>query len=187
MNKLDVINNILKNKKFFLYHGTTRCFENHEIKRARTILNNDFQGDWICYTDNINVAWKYAGANRNQNIDNILFFEELNGVLNKINKNHKIIPFIINLSKNFEKFNYTDSWDLAIKESKMEKKEIFDNLDNFFSKIKNLDINDYCDILKELEYTNQEKENDFFDIFKSKSDSFSIYIIESMRKMGFQQ
>ncbi len=166
------IKNFLESKRQFLnndtgepllvFHGTNREFEDHNTNKHRTILNDKFQGDWICYTDNYLVAMKYMDAARNQSLDKEFFFEDLDTFFNKkpLDGFEKYLIFLAKelVKKGFQQDVTPDTYEsVAIKyvqENNIDTDEplvyFFRKLD-VYSKLYNFDINDLSDILEFVE------------------------------------
>lgn len=184
--------------KIRLYHGTNRNFKEHNIEKSRTILNDNYQGDWICYTDSIDVAWKYADSARNQNIDNQLFLKELPTVLNKLSDDDLAIKFIETLTHNIIAYEYTIAWSKAFEDFKsIPSNELIKRTESLFSSIVTtkehsnlIDINDYCDLLENLEYRFQSDEIDsseqLINIFNCHINEISHNSIDFMKRLGFK-
>ncbi|MEZ8292290.1 hypothetical protein AB6D11_00390 [Vibrio splendidus] len=59
------------------FHGTNRQFTVHDPGKHRSQLNTKYQGDWICYSPNIDVGWAYSDAMRNQRLDATAFEKDV--------------------------------------------------------------------------------------------------------------
>jgi hypothetical protein len=59
-----------------VFHGTNRLFDAFDAKQHRTALNDNYQGDWFCFTQDQKVSWRYAEANRNGYLNRDVFFHE---------------------------------------------------------------------------------------------------------------
>jgi len=166
------IKNFLESKKqillnaegqpLLLFHGTNREFNSHDTNKHRTILNNKFQGDWICYTDNYQTAIKYMEAARNQCFDKNFFFEDLDCFFNKrqLDGFEKYLFFLAKelVEKGFQQDLTLDTYEsVAIKYIQENNIETNDPLFYFFRKLDvyselyNFDINDLSDVLEFVE------------------------------------
>lgn len=72
----NILIDIIKGDPCVLYHGTTHHIDTFDIKKSRTELNSSYYGDGIFLTPDINIAWKYAYANRNVGFE-VELIEEL--------------------------------------------------------------------------------------------------------------
>lgn len=183
-------------EKLTLIHGTNRKFTTHDPKKNRTILNDNYQGDWICYSANENVGWKYADAARNQCFDKEDFLEETKKVFSSIDED--AVNFMIELSTTMMENGWEDGWDKAI-ESFREKNNI--DKENasyeFFQKVRtyeqalDFDINDFCDCLEKVEYSKMatpDALNDIVSLFGGGNKiEISCYDIEMLEKMGYSK
>lgn len=179
-----------------LYHGTTRTFDNHNINKNRTVLNNNYQGDWICYTESKEVAFKYADAARNQNIDKDLILEDMKEYFNDKGEagyyfhNLSLLALEKGSEVAFEEIYkiYADQKNISEEESPRKINELL----QYFKEKYDLDINDFFDLLDDVEGSNvYEKQNDKFEeimnIFSGKIKEISYYSIELQKKLGFKK
>lgn len=186
-------------KTIKLYHGTNRNFKEHKLEKSRTILNDGYQGDWLCYTDNLDVAKKYSEAARNQNIDNELFLAELPNVLSNLSDDSVAIDFITRLTNNIIEHEYTIAWEKTFDSflGKISNREIISRTEAIFSRIpttkkhsESISINDYCDLLENLEYVFQEPNIDsseaLINMFNGTINCISTGTIDFMKRLGFK-
>ncbi len=166
------IKNFLESKKqvlnndtgepLLVFHGTNREFEVHNTNKHRTILNDKFQGDWICYTDNYLVAMKYMDAARNQCLDKESFFEDLDSFFNKkpLDGFEKYLSFLAKelVEKGFQQDMTPDTYEsVAIKYvqenniNTVEPLVLFIRKLDVYSQLYNFDINDLSDVLEFVE------------------------------------
>lgn len=184
--------------KIRLYHGTNRNFQEHNLGKARTDLNDRYQGDWICYTDSIDVAWKYSDSARNQNIDNQLFLDELPTVLNQLSDDSVAIKFIESLTHHIIENEYTIAWSKAFDDFKsIPSNELINRTESLFLSIATtkehsnlIDINDYCDLLENLEHRFKSDEIDsseqLINLFNCHINEISQDAIDFMKRLGFK-
>ena len=197
--KLEENNNILKNKNgdiIYLYHGTNRKFENHSMEKNRTILNNNYQGDWICYTADKKVAWKYSNAARNQTFDKPIFLSETRDFLKRSNlgdyENH-IYDTLVNImelgfdkgwKKSFE--DYSNKTGTPLEDSP---RNFFSNLSPF-EKEHNFYLDDIISSLKYVEYSKSEMYDDDDDVnffMGSGINMISNHTIEMLKDLGYEK
>lgn len=163
--------NLLLNKNgnpLILYHGTNRIFDKHDMDKNRTILNDRFQGDWICYTSDIDVAWKYTHAARNQCLNKEVFLEETYLLFNK-DINDKFTPYLYDLTISILDNGYEKGWDIIEKkyvkdmiENKQEYtwNNFFRELDQYSKNNNDFDINDFLDVLDYVEYSKSTRDSE---------------------------
>jgi hypothetical protein len=183
------IKNFLKSKqKIKLFHGTNRKFDKHCELKNRTILNDKYQGDWICYTDDINVAWKYTHAARNQNFDKELFLIDTKKFLNQYKELGKDLLTLTNMLLEegydcWDKFfnHYSEKHNLT--EEKTPK--------NFFDKVKELEqssefnLDEFIDVLAEVENSKLSDATDNINIFSFSTPQLSQSSITFLEKFNF--
>ncbi len=190
------MNNKIKNKDgttLKLYHGTNRNFHSFDKNKSRTILNDNYQGDWLCFSPEESVAWSYADAARNQTIDKEAFLKESNEIFSVLPEDQKDL---INTFTNFYlDLGDEDCYD-AIYEYYSNKFKVTEQIEfNTFQEIKKIedhlgfDINDYSRILDSVEYgkknEEEDKMQDIFNFFNSQVQKLSESTIKKMKKIGF--
>ncbi len=138
---------------FLLFHGTNRKYDNHETKKNRTVLNDSYQGDWICYTEDEDVAWKYSSAARNQNFDKELFLKDVDIFLSN-SKHDDVVPHIKSLLNNLMDLGFDKGWEKTFtdyaRKTRIQKDDssfMFFQGVNRIQKEKNFDINDLTGVL----------------------------------------
>lgn len=181
--------------KIIAWHGTTRTsIDKHSSKKHRTPLNEQYQGDWFCYTQSEDVAWKYADAARNQNIDRDLFFEDLKLILNK--SNHPQSNYIYTLCENIVDFGYDEGFEKTLQQFKDDIKQENHEAIFFQNVIKPIcddelkfDINDLCDLLQYIEGSKYHEIQDdltsIVDLLNSRIQHLPHYIYGDMEAIGF--
>lgn len=182
--------------KVVIFHGTNRNFLEHKMEKNRTILNDNYQGDWVCYTENEHVGWKYADAARNQFFDKEDFLEETNKVFSKISPD--AANMMVEFSKDMMVHGWEKGWEISI--DKFAKKENIseDQKDyEFFQEIRrfeqavDFDINDFCDCLEQVEYSKMgtsDRLNEIVSLFGGgQSRGFSDHDIEMLQTMGYEK
>tara|TARA_Y100000034_G_scaffold50613_1_gene62343 strand:+ start:9122 stop:9979 length:858 start_codon:yes stop_codon:yes gene_type:complete len=175
-------------KTINLLHGTNRKYEKHCSSKNRTVLNDKYQGDWICYTKNIEVAWKYAKAARNQCFDKQLFLNDTENFLNDYPnvKNDLLVLTNLLLDKGSEVWD--EFYEYYSKEHNI---DINDTPKSFFDKIReientsNFDINDFMDALEEVEYSKLAEPDDNINFFSNNIKQISQSNIEFLKSIGF--
>ena len=192
------MNNKIKNEDgttLKLYHGTNRNFHSFDKNKSRTILNDNYQGDWLCFSPEESVAWSYADAARNQTIDKEAFLKECNEIFSVLPEDQKDL---INTFTNFYlDLGDEDCYD-AIYEYYSNKFNVTEQIEfNTFQEIKKIedhlgfDINDYSRILDSVEYgkknENEDKMQDIFNFFNSQVQKLSDSTIKKMKKIGFNE
>lgn len=192
------MNNKIKNKDgtiLKLYHGTNRNFHSFDKNKSRTILNDNYQGDWLCFSPEESVAWSYADAARNQTIDKEAFLKESNEIFSVLPEDQKDL---INTFTNFYlDLGDEDCYD-AIYEYYSNKFNVTEQIEfNTFQEIKKIedhlgfDINDYSRILDSVEYgkknEDEDKMQDIFNFFNSQVQKLSDSTIKKMKKIGFNE
>lgn len=198
--KLNNINNIVLNESgepLILYHGTNRRFEKHSSEKHRTVLNDKYQGDWFCFTDQESVAWKYAEAARNQNLDRDIFIDELKEVLAKdspSNIHEDIYDLCIMLmdkgfSKGWENFEikYREKYNLDEDEGL---KPFFDKLREYEKAKPEFDLDELSDLLEYVEYSKIGEPDDLGDVmgmFNSSPAQLPYGVFEDLEKFGFEK
>lgn len=184
-------------EKFLLKHGTNRKFDEHKSEKNRTILNNKYQGDWICYSPDDGVAWSYADAARNQSFNKEDFIEETNLVFSKID--NEAAEFMIDFTNCMLEGGYETGWDDAIKKycDKHDLDPDGDGYQAFFKHInqyeKDLDfnINDFCDCVENVEYAKRDKPNSFDEVMSlfggSSGPSVHSDDLDMLKRMGYDK
>jgi hypothetical protein len=183
-----------KPQTFRLFHGTNRKFTEHSIKKNRTQLNDKFQGDWICYSDDTDVGWKYASAARNQCFDRTWFLEDLKEFFDK-DKDNEFGGELYDLMILMMEKGY-DCWD-EIFEKHAQKhgltedessKHYFDNVRIYEAK-HDFCLDDFCDMLDEVEYSKMGMKGDTTDhvmnMFNNTTTKISEDSVEFLKKLGF--
>lgn len=181
--------------KLTLFHGTNRKFTKHNPEKNRTILNDNYQGDWICYTPEESVGWKYAKAARNQYFDKQDFLEETKSVFSKISE--ESVEFMLDFSKIMMESNSDNCWDNAIENWANKNNVDIDNAPyEFFQKVRgyeealNFNINDFSDCLESVEYSKMgtsDSLNDIIDFFSGgSSQGIAEHDIEMLKEMGYE-
>ena len=179
-----------QNKKIKLFHGTNRKFDQHCESKNRTVLNDEFQGDWICYTKNIDVAWKYSHAARNQVFDKSLFLEDTNKFISKYPDIKEDFLILTNLLLNKGDDAWDEFYDIY---SKKHNHKLEDAGKYFFDKIRDVennsefDFNEFLDTLNEVEYSKLAQPDDNIDIFSQYIPQISTYSINFLTKLGFDK
>lgn len=184
---------MIDNKPGVFYHGTNRTFDSHDLANNRTILNNRFQGDWICYSNDINVAWKYTDAARNQCFDKTTFLEESSIIFKNDTKNSfpKYMNLLINSVINK---GYSEGWkdieeqytnDMSHIKSDFIWRNFFTDLDKFSKLNNDFDINDFLDILDYVEYSKSGEEEEQINIFSTSIDEIPKYHIDLLKSLGY--
>lgn len=180
-----------------LYHGTNRKFEKHSSKKHRTELNDKYQGDWFCFTDQESVAWKYAEAARNQNLDRDIFIDELKGVLAKDSPS-KIHEDIYDLCIMLMDKGFSKGWeDFEIEYKEKHNLDENEGLKPFFDKLREyekakpeFDLDELSDLLEYVEYSKMGEPDDLGDVmgmFDSKPNQLHYSIFEDLKKFGFEK
>jgi hypothetical protein len=204
---LNKIEDFLTNKKMktltnedgipvLFYHGTNRKFDQHSLSKNRTILNDEYQGDWICYSLSEDIAWDYTHAARNQNIDKEVFFQELDVVF-KDTKGTSFLPHFVNLTKKIINEDYSESWEKAFAEYAEERgfekddapKNFIMELDRF-QKINNFDSNDFFDCMEFIEGSKSGEIDGLegvFNIFNASVSELPYHVIECLSEIGFKK
>lgn len=192
--RLDKKYEVLKDSNgepLILMHGTTRSFNEHSNDKNRTILNEKYQGDWICYSNNEKTAWKYSHAARNQTMDKETFIKETIEIL-KEHVDSELMDDLLKFTHIYLE-NSDDSWDIFEEYYTKEKNK---NYRDFFSLIDNLtigetkfDINDYCQAMDFVEYSKSKKSYEFDDImnfFNAKIEDFPNYVADYLSDLGYK-
>lgn len=197
--KLNNDDRYLKNddgEVLYLYHGTNRKFDQHSIDKNRTILNDNYQGDWICYSANEDVAWKYAHAARNQNFDKELFLKDLDNLLEKTEDNFK--EHFKTLTLNLMELGFKDGWDKTFKrfaeteniKSDVASQEFFKRSFKFEKEL-GIDLNEFMDILEYVEYSRSAYDEDDMNFemnfFDTNIEEIPEYVINEVKKLGFSE
>ena len=169
--------------KLVVCHGTNRKFKKHKMSKNRTQLNDNYQGDWVCYVKAESVAWKYSKAKRNSQVDKDDFLSETHSVFSKINND--VADFMVDFSKSMMEDGWESGWKNAIDKFASENKIQEDDASfKFFEKIRsyekelNFDINDFCDCLEHVEY-NKLLEDDVLDNVMSMFDNSNVSGLDS--------
>ncbi|MEZ8292291.1 hypothetical protein AB6D11_00395 [Vibrio splendidus] len=84
------------------FHGTGQPFLRHDTQKARSALNASYQGDWICYSTELDVAKMYSVSARNQVINHALFFDVLSRKMRTTLPQHSVSCAIELLQDVFE-------------------------------------------------------------------------------------
>lgn len=186
------IKNYLKNKQskqITLFHGTNRKFDQHCESKNRTVLNDNYQGDWICYTKNIDIAWKYTKSARNQVFDKSLFLEDTQNFLNNYPDIKEDFFKLTNIlleqgDSGWDAFYqyYSEKHSIPLEESG----RVFFNNINIIDNI-NFDFNDFLDALKEVEYSKLAEPDDNTNFFSQDIPQISSYTINFLSKLGFDK
>jgi len=87
-----------------LLHGTNRTFGRFDLAKCRTVLNDDYQGDGLCFTDDLDIAWSYAHAARNANIDRAQAYAGVERTL-------AAHPALVALFRDIVEIGYGPAWD----------------------------------------------------------------------------
>lgn len=194
MNEIEyILKEKIKKEKLtiILYHGTNRKFESHDKSKHRTILNDRYQGNWYCYTESLEVAFKYAEAARNQCYNKEVFLKELSNYLEKDEYFGKEVYVLLNeLIEN----DY-GAWETIIKnyseknnlEENVARLQFFEQLSMFESR-NNILIDDFIDMLDEIEGSKFGigQEEDFINIFDDNIKKISNQSIKFLKEIGFK-
>lgn len=181
--------------KIECYHGTVREFNFHSLEKARTELNEKYQGDAICYTEDEKVAWQYVDAARNQMFNKEEFLNETSNVFK--NKDPKVGKWIEKIAVLIMENGYTEGWDLFL-DDYIEKNE-FEGLENKaqavfqrfdkFKKETGFDIDEFCSVLNYVERS-RSNENDLqdavFNLFNRHIDKLPQRIINNLKDWGYK-
>jgi len=183
--------------KIILFHGTNRKFTEHKMEKNRSVLNNNYQGDWVCYTKDFSVAWKYSSAKRNNQMDKVDFLNETKEVFSKISP--EVADFMVDFSEKMMKGGWDTGWDDAVAkfiiDSNVNKEtahfEFSQKIREHESKL-NFDINDFCDCLESVEYSNMGSSNSLDDVMSLFSDNTSggglgFHDAEMLKGMGYDK
>ena len=178
-------------QKFQLFHGTNRVFTKHSLEKNRTVLNNKYQGDWICYNDEIELAWKYAESARNQCFDKNVFLEELNIFFSKdVFFGEEVADLMTNLIE--KGYDYWD--EVFIKYANKNNISEDDSSRIYFENIRILEsklgfnLDDFCEILKDVEYSkiaDNEGINKTLNMFSKHIPKIPEESIDFLKKLGF--
>lgn len=181
--------------KFILFQGTNRQFDKHSEKHHRTPLNDNYQGDWFCFTASKDVAWKYADAARNQNLNRELFFEDLKNILNKSQNPDR--DYIYQLCENIVSLGYDEGFDAIYQQIKNDKKTEEPEHYLFHQVIHNIcneldfDFNDLCDLLEYVEGSkynhNHDDINFIANLLNAQIEYLPHYLVDDMKLMGFDK
>lgn len=179
-----------------LYHGTTRNFTEHKLNKSRTVLNDNYQGDWLCYSESKDIAFKYANAARNQNFDKELFLLDMKDYFSDKGISGQ---YVYKLSLKALEIGSEKAFDEMFEEYAKEKnidigiapREFNRELTNFDNKY-NLDINDFFDLLANVEYSKvYEKQsdslNEIFNFFNNTINQVDYHSIELHKRLGFKR
>ncbi len=182
-------------EKLYLYHGTNRKYEDHSSDRHRTLLNEDYQGDWYCFVPSQDVGWKYADAARNQNLDKQFFLEDVKKVFSAYDL--EVANMMEDLSLCVMEKGLSEGMDDAIKifakrnDISDENKEI-----EFFRKLSKcedelgINVNDFCDVLDYVEYSksgHSDSLREVFNILESRVTEIPYFVIEDITNWGFEK
>lgn len=185
----------LDGSDLMLYNGTNRKFEEHSSKKHRTLLNEDYQGDWFCFTPNQDVAWKYADAARNQNLDKDFFLADIENVFSKYDK--EVCVMMTDLALSIMDNGFENGMNEAIKKFAKrnnindEDKEMF-----FFRKLTaaeeelGVNVNDFCDALDYVEYSKSGRSDslqEVFNILNSNISELPFTLLEDLKSWGFEK
>lgn len=201
------LNDIVKKQKFLLrddkglpikfYHGTNRNFKEHCSSKHRTDLNQNYQGDAICYIRSLNVAWKYSEANRNQYINRDDFDKDLNNFFDSNDISGSV--HIKNLINSIMDYGFEKGWEKAQNDYLKENKDVIDFF-NLISKfeddfcVKKNDLEDYKytinEIIDVLDYIENSKSddscnNDFQNIFHARNVDIPKFVTDFFEDFGF--
>jgi len=182
-------------QSFTLLHGTNRKFTEHSTKECRTSLNNQYQGDWISYTDNTEVAWLYAEAARNQCFHKETFLREAKDYFSKdIDFGDKLYYFteqLILKGHNAWDDIFIDLQKELGAENEDESSILFFEKLSMFEQKHSFDINSFIDTLHNVEYNNFEDRTNvstnLVNIFNQHIEPISLSNIEYLQSLGFTE
>lgn len=180
-----------------LYHGTNRKFSSHSVERNRTVLNDNYQGDWICYSPDKDIAWDYAEAARNQCFDKNDFLQEMETIFSNISDNDFYKEVVI-LVENVLNEGYSNGWDKTFDDYEIKHNLEFEEgrYNHFWPALKEFeknlgfDIDEFLDVLGFVEYSksNQPDEGEVvFNMFNLSISKIPDHIIEFLEKLGFDK
>ena len=169
---VDEQGNLLK-----VYHGTNRIFNIFDSSKNRTELNKGYQGDGFFFTASKEIAEKYAGSNRNQNIDKETFLKEVS----------EKYPEIYDFANDLITLGYSKGWDNLL-EKYSEDGEFL-----AFERKLGIDLNAISDIAKYVEGYNYKADDsveeldidDVFGALNQQNLGIDDYVIEKMNEYGF--
>jgi hypothetical protein len=178
------------------FHGTNRNFTVFDKNKSRTALNEKYQGDWLCFSPEEDVAWKYADAARNQNIDKEAFLIESEKLFNDLlREDHKdLMMMFINsyLDKGSERC-YEDADQFYAKRTGKTGDIEFHAFQEFnkIEQLLGIDMNDLGRILESVEGCKLDDDKpdgiqDVMNFFNSQVQELSDSVIEYMKTMGYK-
>lgn len=158
-----------------LFHGTTRAFDTFDRSKARSTLNDKFQGDGIFFTGSLDVAWRYADAARNAKLDPV----ETRAAVAERCCNH---PLIMKLWDRLIANDYETAWTPIADKVDVIRKMMGD------AEAMGIDLNDMCDLAKEVEGARCARAPDelesIFSIMSGSHDSMVHWLPETAQKFG---
>jgi hypothetical protein len=175
-----------------LYHGTNRTFNEHSEKKNRTILNEKYQGDWFCYSDLESVAWKYASAARNQNLNKEDFLKDSLDYLSKNSPSniHNDIYELINTMMNN---GYSQGFEIFEKDYEVRTKK---DISNFwqelreFEKVKSdFNIDEFCEVLEFVEHSKtgiSDSVQNIQNIFNQQVNELPNSTVDYLKNLGYK-
>ena len=193
---------LIKNngKVINFYHGTNRTFTKHSSDKNRTILNDKFQGDWICYTADKDVAWKYANAARNQCLDKEIFLRETDQFISRCKDKHGVSQYFKQIVEGMIEIGHSEGWDITFEQYRQDnnlpedwKQYIFMEKLTEFSEDNNFDLNEFCcDVLEYVEGSKMAEPSQngaemLMNMFNHQIDELPGWINTFLEKLGYEE